>query len=94
MLARKSAFARAGAEQLAVHACQLILQLFGAERRPQPGAQLRGLEGFGQVIRRPQLKAAELVRSAIPGGQDDDRDGSKLWRRFDALEQVETIDSR
>ncbi len=101
MLARNSALARVGAfggdaggQQLAVGLGQLVLQMFGAQHRPQPGPQFGRLEGLGQVIDRSQLEAPQLVRRAVPGGQDDDGDGLRLGALLELPQQLEPVHAR
>ena len=61
----------AGRQQFAVGLRQFILQVLGAQDRPQPGPQFGRLEGFGQVIHRAELKARAVYPSCCsrPSGR-------------------------
>ena len=48
-----------------------------AEQGLHPGLDLQNVEGLGDIVVRPVLKAQELVRVLPPGGEHDDGHGGK-----------------
>jgi len=102
MLARKSALARAAASAATRAASSSRLawvrsscKRFAAQGGAEPGAQLRGLEGLGQIIRGPpEFK----VRAACPPWrsrrQDDDRKGLGPGILSKLAEQLEAVYAR
>ncbi len=91
---RRGFRSNAGGQQFAVGLRQFVLQMLGAQRRAQAGPQLACLEGLRQVINRAQLKPAQLVAGAVPGGQDNDRDGLRFGRLLKLPQQFEPVDAR
>ena len=50
----------------------LTAALVTAHDAPDPGAQLREMEGFGQVVVGPQFESLDLVVERVAGRNDDD----------------------
>src|ERR1035441_1473995 len=73
---------------------QLGLQMLGAQHRSKAGPQFSRLKGLSQVIDRSQFESPQLVRCAVPRGQDDDGNGFSFRRLLELAQQLEPIDAR
>ena len=63
--------------EFAVGAGELVLQMAGAEGGADAGAEFGGFERFGEVIHGAEFEAAQFVGGAVPGGEDEDGQGSR-----------------
>ena len=67
-----------------------IVRLLGAQERPDPGEQLRGIAGPGDVIVRAELQPADPLRRLAAVRGDEHRDEFELVR-LQARQQVEPV---
>ena len=60
-----------------------------AQQGPHPGLQLQDVEGLGDIVVRPALKADDLVRVLAAGGEHDDGHVGELSDAHAGLEPVD-----